>query len=322
MKGVFVISVDVEFAWGLVDVAISTGDYQRILAEREAIRRVLELFERYEIRGTWALVGHLCRERVEVSDGRAVPEIPRPVMRGETRDWLWQVGFGSAEVWCAPDVIEMIREARPVQEIGSHSFGHIRYCEEEANPAAIAADIRLAKEAHCKANLEFVSFVFPYNCVGFRKELREAGIRVYRGHTRRWYDGIRPIAAWRFMNLLTQAVGITPPLVRAERDEFGLVNIPDSMLLYHRQGLRRLIRSGTQVRMAQRAMAAAAREGKIFHLWFHPSNIAHQIEEQCATLERILRHACELMRQGRLENLTMKEIAQVCNNAGDAHEDT
>lgn len=313
MKGVLVISVDVEFAWGLVDVAISKGDYQRVLAEREAIRRVLELFERYEIRGTWAVVGHLCRERVEVSDGRAVPEIPRPVMWGETRDWLWQVGFGSAEVWCAPDVIEMIREARPVQEIGSHSFGHIRYCEGGANPAAIAADIRLAKEAHCKANLEFVSFVFPYNCVGFRDDLRRAGIRAYRGHTRRWYDGIRPTALWRLMNLLTHVVGVTPPLVRATRDEFGLVNIPDSMLLYHRQGLRRLILSGTQVRMAQRAMAAAAREGKIFHLWFHPSNIAYRMDQQCATLERILRYASELMMEGVLENLTMREIAESLN---------
>jgi len=313
VRGIFVISIDVEFAWGLVNLPITAADYERISAERQAVERILTLFENYNIRATWAVVGHLFRERIEIENGRAVPEIPRPVMRGEEFDWFTHLAEGPREAWCAPDVVERIRSAKPKQEIGSHSFAHIVYDEERANGAAIAADVRLAKETHAAHGVPFETFVFPCNCSGFKEVLREAGIRIYRGHTRRWYDGVRPRALWRLMNLVTHALGVTPPVVTAERDEYGVINVPDSMLLYHRQGVRRLITPWAQERMARRGLESAARQGKIFHMWFHPSNIAYRIEEQCAVMEKVLRHAQEMIQRGELENATMGELARRTN---------
>lgn len=312
MKGVFVISIDVEFAWGLVNLPITAADYARIRAEREAIRRVLEVFKKYELRATWAVVGHLFREKIEVKEGRAVPEMPRPVMKGETRDWFAHLVGAPEAAWCAADAIAMIRAAQPEQEIGSHSFGHVLYDEQRANADAIAADVRLAKATHEAHGLAFESFVFPCNCIGFRGMLRDAGIRVYRGHTRRWYDGVRPNALWRLMNLVTHALGMRVPVVEAVRDEYGLVNVGDSMLLYHRQGLRRLITPWAQERMARGGLEAAAREKKIFHVWFHPSNIAWRMDEQCEVLEAIMAHARALIQRGELENATMGELARRC----------
>lgn len=313
MKGTFVISIDVEFAWGLVNLPITAADYVRIGAEREAIRRVLEVFKKYELRATWAVVGHLFREKIEVKEGRAVPEMPRPVMKGEVRDWFRHLVGAPEEAWCAADAIAMIRAAEPDQEIGSHSFGHVLYDEHMASADAVAADVQLAKATHEAQGVAFESFVFPCNCIGFRGMLRDAGICVYRGHTRRWHDGVRPHALWRLMNLVTHALGMRVPVVEAVQDEYGLVNVPDSMLLYHRQGLRRLITPWAQERMARRGLDAAARQGKIFHLWFHPSNIAWRMEEQCELLGRIAGYAQELITRGELENATMGELARRFN---------
>jgi len=274
---------------------------------------MLALFKTYNIRATWALVGHLLRSTIEVKGGRAVPEMPRPVMRDETRDWFAHLVDAPREAWCAPDAVELIRTAQPEQEIGSHSFGHVLYDERAANADAIAADVQLAKQAHMAHGVPFESFVFPCNCIGFKHMLRDAGVRAYRGHTPRWYDGVRPYALWRMMNLLTHMLGIRPPLVSAEVDDCGLVNVPDSMLLYHRQGLRRLITPWAQARMARRGLDAAVRQGTMFHLWFHPSNIACRMDEQCALLERILRHAQALIQRGALENATMGELAHRFN---------
>ncbi|MCX7847974.1 MAG: polysaccharide deacetylase family protein [bacterium] len=314
MKGIFVISIDVEFGWGLVDVWDKVGEYESIRKEREAIRRVLEIFKGHGIRATWAIVGHLFREVIEMREGRVVPEIPRPIMVGEKNDWFAAVGEGGEELWCARDVVRMIREAEPQQEIGSHSFGHLRYEEGVAHEEAIRADIELARKVHEGEGVSFRVFVFPYNHVGFRRLLAEAGVRAYRGQTRRWYDGVKPYLLWRGLNLLTQLMGSTPPVVTPVRDEYGMVNVPDSMLLYHRRGLRRLITPRRQVEMAVRGMEAAAREGKIFHLWFHPSNIEYRMEEQCRTLDEILCHARRMIDDGVLENMTIGEVARTINN--------
>jgi len=313
MSGIFVVSIDVEFAWGLINLPIKAGDYALIKEERRAIERILGLFENYNIRATWAVVGHLFRERIEIENGRAVPELPRPVMRGEECDWFAHLVEGPREAWCAPDVVERIRSAKPEQEIGSHSFGHILYDEDKANGAAVAADVGLAQETHAAHGVPFEAFVFPCNCAGFKGVLRAAGIHIYRGHTRRWYDGVRPRGLWRLMNLVTHALGVTPPVVTVERDEYGMLNVPDSMLLYHRQGLRRVITPRAQERMARRGLESAARQGKIFHLWFHPSNIAYRMEEQCAVMEKVLRHAQEMIQRGELENATMGELARRIN---------
>jgi hypothetical protein len=151
-------------------------------------------------------------------------------------------------------------------------------------------------------------FVFPRNVVGFRDLLAEAGIEVYRG---------RPGAAmtprrWRSLRRLLVFLFFLAPVpartVEAVVDDRGMVNVPASMALYTRRGVRRLVASRALAAKATGGLDRAASQGRIFHLWLHPSNLVHAMEAQFATLESILGHARTLCDAGRLEIVTMGDI--------------
>ena len=58
--GVLVISLDFELHWGVRDLTPVDGPYRgNLLGAREAVPRMLELFERFEFGATWATVGFL-----------------------------------------------------------------------------------------------------------------------------------------------------------------------------------------------------------------------------------------------------------------------
>ena len=306
--GVFVISIDVELAWGYCDLAVGSHEREGFGKEREASRRLLDLFGRYNIRATWAIVAHLLLDNAPRKNGRAHPGFPRPVIKGESRDWFDSLPQGPNEAWYARDLVEMIRAAKPTQEIASHSFCHVIFDEGSTQRNAIEADLRLAKSLHQEAGLPFETFVFPRDQVGFRDLLVRAGILVYRDRTRRWYDYLRPAPLRRLGHLLHYVLGIPPRPVRASIDRFGLVRVPDSMHFLRRDGLRRWVPGGRQASMASRGLSKAASEASIFHLWLHPLSLAFHMEEQLAEIESILSHARALRTAGRLQNLTLQEI--------------
>ena len=313
LPGAFTISIDLELAWGQPDIPYRDEELEAVGREREIVRRLCMLFERYSIRATWAVVGHLLMREPAVRDakGRAHPALPRPMVRNEVRDWFFQLPAGMDANWYAMDLIEAVRAAAPQQEIGSHSFSHLLYDEQTTLHDAVANDLAKARELHRREGLPFDSFVFPRNQVGYRQQLADAGLKAYRGHTPRWQDDFRPAALRRMFNLLTFVLGIPPGTVVPTRDRAtGLVNVPDSMLLMSRNGLRRLIRRGNLVRMAGAGLDCAAKSGRTFHLWFHPSNFSHHTEEQLGVLEDILRHAVLLRDKGQLELLTMGDHAR------------
>ena len=68
-KGVFMLSMDAELAWG----SIYNDDYERYEAQydgcRVAIDALLQLLETYEISATWAMVGHLFLDSCTTADG-------------------------------------------------------------------------------------------------------------------------------------------------------------------------------------------------------------------------------------------------------------
>src|SRR5688572_3897098 len=76
--GHFILSLDVELAWGMFDHGGAARLRKQLLAEREAIRRLLELLGRYEIPATFAIVGHLFLDQCRRENGTTHPEILRP----------------------------------------------------------------------------------------------------------------------------------------------------------------------------------------------------------------------------------------------------
>ncbi len=288
--GTFTISIDVEllFATTKYDQPIQPSYPPSIKPEREIVERILELFSKYDIPATWAIVGDLLSSESDWK-GEYAKNYDDPLKYGR-------------------DITEWLKNTSPKQEIGSHSFGHISYNEASIDREVISTDIANVKKVHNAAGLPFETFIFPYNMVGYRDLLAKNGVSVYRGVSRRWYHSIPCRFIHRLLNLSSFLTAITPRTVTAMIDETGIVNIPDSMLLFSRQGYRSLVSSKKLIKIGLAGLNRAVERREIFHLWFHPSNFLYKTDEQFYVLEAILKHAQHLKENGQLEILTMSEI--------------
>ena len=63
------------------------------------------------------------------------------------------------------------------------------------------------------------------------------------------------------------------------------------------------------VHRARRGLERAMREGATFHLWFHPFNLASDVNGLLGGLESIFQEVHRLVKADRLTNPTMGELA-------------
>jgi hypothetical protein len=282
--GKVTISIDLELAWGVWDTA--TADDLRLAetAERPICAMLLDLFGRYQVPATWLVVAAL----LDRDSARSHP--------------------GSKSCWYAPDVIERIVAAKVRQEIGSHSGRHVYFDRISSDKAR--DDLDFAKGVHQANDLGFESFAFPRNAVGHLNVLAGAGIRVVRsrdvGLLRTAHPGGRLSA--RAANYVDQFLPV-PPQQSFPETLGQLVDIPGSMQILGRNGLRRLLLPQVTRAKLLLGLERARREGGTFHLWFHPSNFYYRRDEQLATLAWFLERATDEASRGRIEFQTMSYYA-------------
>jgi hypothetical protein len=252
--------------------------------ERPICAALIELFDRYQIPATWAIVAALLDEKSARS---------RP---------------GRQSCWYAPDIIERLTRAKVTHEIGSNSVRLVFFGSIDRSQAC--DDLGFASDVHRVHSLGFTSFVFPRNVVGHLDELARAGLRTFRGPDVGWPSKVQHLGRTigRTANLVDKFLPLAPQPTTAERHE-GLADIAGSMLLIGRNGIRRfVIPYFTRTKLAA-GLERAERTGQIFHLWFHPSNFYYRREEQLGTLAWFLERAAEEAGNGRLEIRTMGSYA-------------
>jgi peptidoglycan/xylan/chitin deacetylase (PgdA/CDA1 family) len=279
-KGTLTISIDLELAWGVWDSLTAEALRMAETAERPICTALLELFDRHSVPATWAMVAALLDEAAAQN---------RP---------------GSTGCWHAPDVVERIGKAKVAHEIGSHGGRHINLAAAGVREAE--DDIHFARHLHRTFGLPFKSFVFPRNRIGNLDALRRAGLRVYRGRDVGWSSGAHRAGrfAAKAANLADKALPIPPRPVRP-RVHAELVDLPGSMLMLGRNGVRRFVLpSVTRTKLAM-GLHRAIQSGETFHLWFHPSNFYYRRQEQLETLDWFLHRAADAAGRGRIDILTM-----------------
>ena len=163
---------------------------------------------------------------------------------------------------------------------------------------------------HQRHGLPFDSFVFPRNKIGKKHLLQRHGIRVYRGVELAWHQRIRDrsVTAGRLANLVDKMIPTAPQTVVPEPED-GLVNLPGSLLLLGREGIRRIVPSYVLRRKLHLGLAAASRSNRVFHLWFHPSNFWHDREAQFAVFESFVREVADLREAGEISVKPMAAFA-------------
>ena len=216
----------------------------------------------------------------------------------------------------APSLVQRII-AVPGQDFASHTFSHFFAREPGQTAAQFAADLKSAISAAELHGSRPYSLVFPRNQhrSAYDHVLRAAGFRCFRGVTAGWLhratNAQELTVAHRALRWLDDVVPGGPsrtiPLAALYADD-GLVNVPASHFLrpirYKADIAARLQRA----RLAA-ALAQAACEGAMLHLWWHPHNFGANLEMSLAHLTDILELACRHRDAGRLEFLSMLDVA-------------
>ena len=322
----FVISLDFELHWG-VSERVNRADHPytaNLRGAREAVARLLELFERRDIHATWATVGKL------MADGRNALQPFKPHVRPNyERDAVdnYRIPLGDSEnadpLHFAPSLVEKILRT-PGQELASHTFSHY-YCDEPGQDfVAFQADLDAAQRIAGSRGVRHRSLVFPRNQVfpDYLPALEMAGIDVYRGNPpgglyRLPLGNALAKGAVRLARLADSFVNLTGhhtvPWSRV--NEGALTNVSASRFLrpYSRK-LRAL--EPLRLRRVKMGLRAAAKRGEIFHLWWHPHNFGINQQENLAALSDILDTFEQLRQSHGMQSMTMAEVADAAPRNG------
>lgn len=308
--GSFILSVDTELAWG----GVHNGSFRRRYGDyrqtREAIQRLLGLMERYQIRATWAVVGHLFLDQCRAEGGVKHPEITRPSYPWFNGDWFDADPGGDLEgdpFWYGADIVKQIQNCKVPQEIGSHGFSHMVAGDPGCSRECFDSELRACVEQGSKRDAVLKSFVFPRNSVGHLDVLAENGFTVFRGPVSAWYTKLpAPLRPWA--RLMDSMLPLTPP-ISDPGWQGALCDLPASYFYPHRDGWAKLIPLGLGVHKAKLGLERAARRNGLFHMWFHAFNLASDPDRLLRGLETIFQRVCRLREAGHLFNPSMADLA-------------
>jgi peptidoglycan/xylan/chitin deacetylase (PgdA/CDA1 family) len=311
-EGVFMLSLDTELAWGSVPAGRTRERAWMFAETRSLVRRLLSLLEEFDVKATWAVVGHLMLSRCSPTNGVKHPELVRPDFPWYRGDWMKEdpcSDVRAAPYWYAPDLVEDILRCRSPQEIGCHGFAHVLAGEPGCSRECFESDLRAAIEVARAWGLELRSYVFPQNSIGHLDVLASQGFRAYRGEaTPHRVHALRAGTVERSLQALRWCLPVRP-LTAYPVSTHGLWNLPASTFYYHRGGPGRLVPIAARVFRARRALREAERTGSIFHMYLHPFNLATDPEGLLGGLATLFRLVAEGRAAGRIQNPTMGEYA-------------
>ena len=317
--GSFVVSLDFELFWGVHDKVSLESWKERLIATRQAIPELLELFETYGIHATWATVGFL------FADGREELEAHLPDRRPGYERWelspyrkLERLGASERDdpFHFAPSLIERIRET-PGQELGTHTFSHYYCLEPGQHEDAWRADLRAADRLAEERGVELESLVFPRNQYtdAHVSACAEEGIDTFRGNPDTWYyapagsdEESLLRRAFRLLDAHLPVAGAITHDLNSGRT--GALNVPASRYLRPWTPVSAPF-AGLRRRRIQRELSRAAERGECYHLWWHPHNFGAHTAENLDFLRSILDHVASLRRKKGLRCRTMAEMARV-----------
>lgn len=294
-NGKFVISLDFELHWGGVE-KWNIEDKKKYFQDTvKFIPELLQLFESYHIKATWATVGFLFAKdkkqlinyspklkptynQKELSYYNIIPAIDKD----EKSDPLHY----------APSLIDLILKT-PGQELASHTFTHY-YCNEPGQTVEqFDADLKAAQAiAQENFGVTLKSLVLPRNQFNeaYLEVAHKNGIRVVRSNPDVWFWNNNYGKLTSLLRAIDTLVPISKSLSFGKvNTEKGVVLLPASRFFRTYKPKERIIQR-IKMNRIKREMTYAAKQGNIYHLWWHPHNLADDIENNRKQLIEILDH--------------------------------
>jgi len=312
-SGVFTISLDFELYWGVRD-SRSVAEYQEnLLGVQKAIPALLELFDKENIRATWASVGFLFFKNVQELRNNFPDQLPNYTNNVfSPYQNLDEIETLDARLCFAPRLIKMIQDTKG-QEIASHTFSHYYCLESGQGKEAFKADLLAAQKQAEKIGVVLSSLVFPRNQwnEAYLSMLPELGINAYRGNEGHYlyHASNHQGRLKRALRLLDSYINISGhhtykvPTLESGR----AMNLPASRFL--RPYNKRLsFLDGLRLARIKAAMTYAAKHNQVFHLWWHPHNFGKNLPENSAFLSKILFHFQKLHKDYGMQSLGMRDF--------------
>ncbi len=294
-RGTFVLSIDTELCEGSARYRVC----------REVVSALLELMERFEIRATWSVIGYMFLDKGHPDSSAKILALIRrwqrkPLIKLLADDFYSQLINGK-------DVLQQILSCKVPQEIGCHTFSHIRVGDPSCSRECFESDLKACQSAAEELGVTLRSFVFPWNSVGHLDSLRKYGFIAYRGPSADWFAGL-PASLRRLAYLLDHLLLIPSPVVVATCEN-GVWNLPASYYYACGAGWGKMIPISLRINKVKKDFRLAARKQGLFHLWFHPFDLASNPKLWLSGLENIFAEFCRYRDAGLLDNFTMGDLS-------------
>lgn len=312
-NGLFVISLDYETMWGAIfNEPVYKGYKSRTIEIEKIINSILIIFSKYNIHATWAIVAAIaCSGKEEAC--KFAPENINNLHTNKTlTDFIKEIDCENSKYYFQSYLISKISNTKN-QEIGTHTFSHF-YMYEHNNPEnKINKELNISKKILEKFTKQVNTLVLPKNQVNELaiKEMKNQGIKNIRGiqvsdrfnkrsqigRIMRFIDAYLPICGKNYY-----------PKYEIIKD--GYFNVRASR--FWRTYFNKLsIFEALKIIRIKKEMKIAARNGCVYHLWFHPHNLGTNVERNLIQLEEILRYYNELNKIYGFTSCTINECTQI-----------
>ena len=319
MTGALVISLDFELMWGVRDHRNADDYGDAVMGGRQAIPEILKQFATAGVRATWATVGFVfAQTRDEILDH--APRLRPTYSFRETSPYAFvENGLGRNEtedpLHFGHSLVARIAETEG-QEIATHSFSHFCCLEPGHSPEAFAADLAAARGLAEAKGHRIKSIVFARNQMSkpYISRLAAEGIETYRGNPSNFAYRPRPSTENSSVVRLARLLdSVAPGAGRLDYEKpytnAAVTNVPASRFL-RPYSPRIPALSKLQLRRIHREMEVAARDGRIYHLWWHPHNMGRNMTGNLVQLNSILKRFVDLRERFGMKSLAMRDFTR------------
>ncbi len=319
-KGTLLVSLDFELFWGVQDCHTYDDYGQNVLGGRKAVPQLLEIFKKHDIHASWATVGMMFAESKDEILKYSPSDKLRPHYENKALSpyrLLDKIGDNEAEepYYFGKSLIDLVAEY-PNQEIASHTYSHYYARENGQNLDEFSADIIAAKIIGKAKGYDVKTLVFPRNQSKdeYVSSMLENGYTAFRGEEEDWIHKISINPIKRMFRLADSYINLTGSATYAKSDfEKGeLHNFHGSRFLRPYNHTLRLFEK-LKIRRVKGQMKAAAKHGKIMHLWWHPHNIGVNTERNLKNINEIFDYYDFLREKYGMESKNMLELADEIN---------
>lgn len=318
--GALVISLDFELFWGMRD-KVTLDQYMANLAGvRKAIPLLLDVFSEFKVSATWATVGLLFSGDKD-SLVRSCPKVEPGYLDVNLNPYphLEKIGDNEDEdvFHYAQSLLNLIKKY-PGQEIGTHTFSHFYCIEQGQTLETFRADLQAAIDVGRREGVEIKSLVFPRNQYNesYLKMCKELGITSFRGNEKSWVyspkeesnksyiqRGVRLMDS--YFNLTGYHANSLDKIKKSQP-----YNIPSSMFLRPYSHKLKILEP-LRLRRIKNGIKSAARNGLVYHLWWHPHNFGTNIDQNINMIRQILEFYKTIKKEYGMKSVTMNDVAKI-----------